>query len=145
MFKGISNAVEATSKEEQIHGMFGIDIINLVREENPQWFDGEMSERVEGLCMEAYESECKIVDWIMENGELDFLSKHTVKEFIKQRLNNSLESIGFNPLFNVDNESLKETDWFDNEVIATKHVDFFQKRSVNYNKRSTSITSKDLF
>src|SRR3989344_603588 len=28
LFKGISNAVEATSKEEQIHGMFGIDLIN---------------------------------------------------------------------------------------------------------------------
>lgn len=27
LFKGISNAVEATSKEEQIHGLFGIEII----------------------------------------------------------------------------------------------------------------------
>jgi len=35
MLKGISNVVEATSKEEQIHGNFGIDIINIIKSENP--------------------------------------------------------------------------------------------------------------
>ena len=40
MLKGISNVVEATSKEEQIHGDFGIDLIKIIRHENPQWFDG---------------------------------------------------------------------------------------------------------
>ena len=39
MLKGISNVVEATSKEEQIHGDFGIDLIKIVKEENPDWFD----------------------------------------------------------------------------------------------------------
>ena len=39
MLKGISNVVEATSKEEQIHGDFGIDLINIIKKENPQWFD----------------------------------------------------------------------------------------------------------
>ena len=31
MLKGISNVVEATSKEEQIHGDFGIDVINIIK------------------------------------------------------------------------------------------------------------------
>ena len=39
LFKGMSNAVEATSKEEQIHGLFGIDIINIIKKEHPEWFD----------------------------------------------------------------------------------------------------------
>ena len=30
MLKGISNVVEATSKEEQIHGDFGIDLIKIL-------------------------------------------------------------------------------------------------------------------
>lgn len=47
--------------------------------------------------------------------------------------------------FDVNEVLLAETDWFDNEVIATKHTDFFNKRSINYNKRSTSVTSADLF
>ena len=39
MLKGVSNVVEATSKEEQIHGDFGIDLIKIIKEENPDWFD----------------------------------------------------------------------------------------------------------
>ncbi len=38
MLKGISNVVEATSKEEQIHGDFGIDLIKILRDEHPEWF-----------------------------------------------------------------------------------------------------------
>lgn len=145
LFKGISNAVEATSKEEQIHGMFGIDIINIIRKEHPEWFDKDLTAKVQDLCREAFESESEIVDWIFEKGELDFLPKALVKEFIKNRLNNSLRSIGFDPVFTVDEKLVEQTDWFDTEVIATKHVDFFQKRSINYNKRSNSVTSADLF
>ena len=44
-----------------------------------------------------------------------------------------------------DNEELEKTDWFDDEIMSTKHWDFFVKRSVNYNKRAKSITSDDLF
>ena len=31
MLKGISNAVEATSKEENIHAEFGFDLVNLIK------------------------------------------------------------------------------------------------------------------
>lgn len=145
LFKGISNAVEATSKEEQIHGMFGIDVINIIKKEHPEWFDDECKEMIINACKDAYDAESNVVDWIYEDGELDFLPAANVKEFIKQRFNNSLAAIGLPRIFDVSEALLEETDWFDNEVIATKHVDFFQKRSINYNKRSASVTSDDLF
>lgn len=145
LFKGMSNAVEATSKEEQIHGLFGIDIINIIKKEKPERFDEKYYTKIKKHCLEAYEAESAIVDWIFELGELDFLPKAVIKEFIKNRFNNSLESIGMEPLFEVDESLVQQTDWFDDEVIATKHVDFFNKRSINYNKRAQSITSDDLF
>ena len=145
LFKGISNAIEATSKEEQIHGLFGIELINIIRKENPEWFDKKMRQVVEDSCRRAYESEEIVIDWIYEKGDLDFLPKKLVKEFVKNRLNNSLKSIGYDPLFEVDEDLVRQTDWFDDEIIATKHVDFFVKRSINYSKRTKSITSDDLF
>lgn len=145
LFKGISNAVEATSKEEQIHGLFGIDIINLVQQEHPEWFNEKRKESIIQSCREAYEAESKIVDWIFEKGELDFLPKNVVNEFIKNRLNNSLASIGLPRIFEVDEKLVEETEWFDDEVIATKHGDFFDKRSINYNKKGSSFTGDDLF
>lgn len=145
VLKGISNVVEATSKEEQIHGDFGIDLIKIIKEENPDWFDEDHNSLVQETCKEAFLSESKLIDWIFENGELDFLPKKLIKEFIKNRFNNSLESIGISKVFDVDQELLAETDWFDDEIIGTKHGDFFVKRSINYSKRTKSITSDDLF
>jgi ribonucleoside-diphosphate reductase beta chain len=145
MLKGISNVVEATSKEEQIHGNFGTDVINVIKAENPQWFSKETEDRVREVCLEAFESESDIIDWIFEAGELDFLPSAVVKEFVKDRFNKSLSSIGITPVFEVDDSLVQQSDWFDDEIIATKHGDFFVKRSVNYNKRSKSITSDDLF
>ncbi|WP_035335553.1 ribonucleotide-diphosphate reductase subunit beta [Dokdonia sp. PRO95] len=145
MLKGISNVVEATSKEEQIHGDFGIDIIKIIKAENPEWFDAEHSATVQEMCKEAFKAESNIVDWIFEAGELDFLPKALVNEFIKDRFNKSLTSIGIDPVFEVDQNLLKDAEWFDDEIIGTKHGDFFVKRSVNYTKRAQSITEDDLF
>ena len=80
--KGISNAVEATSKEEQIHGDFGIDIIKILQQENPDWFDEGYKRMIQDVCREAYEAESKIVDWIFEAGELEFLPKKVVEVVI---------------------------------------------------------------
>lgn len=145
IFKGISNVVEATSKEEQIHGLFGIEIINIIRAEHPTWFDDEHNNMVKKACLAAYEAEMEIVDWIFEQGEVDFLPKDVINEFIKNRFNNSLESIGLEKIFETNDKLLEQTDWFDDEIMSTKHGDFFVKRSVNYNKRSKAITSDDLF
>lgn len=145
LFKGISNAIEATSKEEQIHGLFGIEIINLIRSEHPEWFDDNFNNKITEACRQALDSELKVLDWILEAGELDFLKKEVIVEFIKNRLNNSLVSIGLKKIFPVNEKLLEQTEWFDEEVITTKHGDFFVKRSINYNKRSQSITGDDLF
>lgn len=145
MFKGISNAIEATSKEEQIHGLFGIELINIIKDENPDWFDAHMAQDVYDACRHSFEAEAKVIDWIYEAGDLDFMPKKTVKEFVKNRLNNSLESVGYERIFQVDEQAVMDTDWFDDEVVATKHVDFLNKRSINYTKRSSSITGDDLF
>ncbi|KAA9007235.1 ribonucleoside-diphosphate reductase [Paenibacillus spiritus] len=145
IFKGMSNVIEATSKEEQVHGLFGIELINIIRKEHPEWFDKQLESAVYQACLEAYESEGQVIDWIYEAGELSFLPKEIVKEFVKDRLNNSLKSIGYEPVFDVNEKSLEETDWFNAEIVASKHVDFFTKRSVNYTKRSRSISASDLF
>ncbi len=145
MLKGISNVVEATSKEEQIHGDFGIDLIKIIKNENPEWFDIIYENRIQDMCKNAFEAESAIIDWIFEKGELDFLPKSQIKEFIKDRFNRSLNSIGVNKVFETNDSLLQETEWFNDEIIGTKHGDFFVKRSINYSKRTQSITGHDLF
>lgn len=145
VLKGISNVVEATSKEEDIHGNFGVEIINIIKKEHPDWFDDKFEELIYSACQKAYEAECDILDWIYEKGELPFLRKQIVKEFIKNRFNNSLEKIGLKPHFSINIELLEPTLWFDVEIKSTKEGDFFYKKQIDYNKKSKSITDDDLF
>ncbi len=145
IFKGTSNAVEATSKEEQIHGLFGIELINIIKQENPEWFDEGYIKSITDFCKEFYQIEENLIDWILEKGDLEFLSKYTIKEFIKNRINNDLEMVGFPKIFEVDEKAIKETNWFEEEVITTKHTDFFFKKSINYSRRQFSITPDDIF
>jgi ribonucleoside-diphosphate reductase beta chain len=145
MLKGISNAVEATSKEENIHAEFGFDLVNLIKKENPTWWSPELIEDIIEATKDAYEAESEIVNWIFEMGDLDFLTKDQTLEFIKHRFNISLNSIGIEDIFDVNQKLLESTEWFDDEIIGTKHGDFFVKRSINYNKKNVSITGDDLF
>ena len=145
LFKGISNVVEATSKEEEIHGNFGAEIINIIKKENPEWFDKEFEDLIYSACMKAYIAECDILEWIFEKGELKFLSKETIQNFIRNRFNNSLGKIGMKSIFPVDEKLLKSTKWFDIEITATKEGDFFYKKQIDYNKKSKAITEDDLF
>jgi ribonucleoside-diphosphate reductase beta chain len=145
VLKGISNAVEATSKEEDVHARFGFDLVNIIKSENPDWFDKDTTSTINSLAREAYKAEASIVDWIYGEEDLDFLPKETVKEFLKQRFNQSLVAIGQKPLYTVDPKAIEDTQWFIEETLSTKNVDFFVKRSTAYSKKSKAFTSDDLF
>jgi len=145
VLKGVSNAVEATSKEEKIHAEFGFDLVNLIKQENPDWWSEELIEDLVDAAIDAYDAEEAVVEWIFENGDLDFLTKEQTLEFIKDRFNKSLNSIGIENVFKVNEKVIESTEWFDDEILTTKHTDFFHKRSINYSKKQKSITSDDLF
>src|SRR5699024_8634834 len=57
IFKGITNVIDATYKEEQIQGLFGFDVVRVIREEETEWFDEGMKQAVIESCKRAYESE----------------------------------------------------------------------------------------
>ena len=145
MLKGISNAVEATSKEEDIHARFGFELVNIIKKENPDWWNSETIDMIITKVNEAWEAESAIVDWIYGDADLDFLPKETVKEFIKDRFNQSMRAIGLENIFEVNKEVLKEVAWFVEETLSTKNIDFFVKRSTAYAKKVKSFTEDDLF
>lgn len=143
--KTIDNVIQATRAEEVIHAQFGIHIINIVKKEFPEWFDETFYEKIYRACKKAFDAESKIIDWIFEKGELEFIKKDVIKEFIKDRFNQSVIEIGGEKVFEVDDEKLVEVKWFDEETFSESSVDFFHKRPTAYSKNVQSITEEDLF
>lgn len=145
VLKDIDNVIQATQKEEVLHALLGVYIINEIKREYPEWFNEEFYTKIYKASKKAYESEEKILDWIFEQGELDFISIESFKEFIKYRFNESVEMIGGEKVFEINDELLKPLNWFIEEIYAETQTDFFNKRPVTYSKKTQSITSKDLF
>lgn len=145
LFKGIDNVIQATQKEETIHALLGAWIINKVKEQYPKWFNEDFYATIEKACKKAYNAEMKIIDWIFENKELDFLSIQVIDEFIKDRFNSSLEMIGAKPIFETNKDLLKLTEWFNVENLSETHTDFFWKTPTNYLKKAQAITENDIF
>lgn len=145
-FTGIGNAVQSTSAEEAVHAAFGAELVNILREEHPEWFDEDLEKRVHENCLTSFESEKEIINWIFEKGSLDFITKTEVIEFIKDRYNRSMDDIGMSRVFNdVDDKVLEKFSWFDLQINTTTHADFFARRSVNYTKSTQSYDEDSLF
>jgi len=145
LLKDIDNVVQATQKEELIHAMLGVYLVKEIKKEFPEWFDEDFYAKIYRAAKKAYDAESKIIDWIFEKGELPFLPKTLLQEFIKDRLNKSLKDIGGEEVFEVDHSYLKDLEWFQEEIYLQVNSDFFYKKPVSYSKKIKPITAGDLF
>jgi ribonucleoside-diphosphate reductase beta chain len=145
VMKNISNIIAWTSVDEQIHANAGIFIINKVKEEHPDFFDESTIQQIRDIVSDSIEVEAEILDWIFEQGEIDQISKENLINFMKFRVDDSLNQIGLPSIYFVSEYDLEAMTWFEEEVFANTLDDFFAKRPVEYTKHDKSISANDLF
>ena len=145
VLKDTDQQVKYTRNEENIHAMVGAQIINTIRGEYPELFDEEFRDRIISEAKEAYEAESKIIDWIVNGAEEDLLSAPILKEFVKNRINESFGLIGFKKAFSIDEELISKTKWFDESLYGNTASDFFYSTPVEYSKDNKSFDENDLF
>lgn len=145
VLKDTDQQVKYTRNEENIHALVGIKLINTIREEYPELFDQDLIDKVTHEAQEAFEAESKIVDWMVNGIQEEGLSAATLKEFIKNRINESLVQIKFPKVFKVEKEIIATTMWFEEELLGNNMTDFFHSRPVEYSKKSQSFSEDDLF
>jgi len=121
VLKDTDQQVKYTRNEENIHAMVGAQIINTIRGEYPELFDEEFRDRIIGL------------------------SAVILKEFVKNRINESLKMIGFPAAFEIDKNLISSTIWFSEELLGNNMVDFFHSRPTEYSKKNQSFSEEDLF
>jgi len=145
LLKDTAQQVAYTAKEETLHGLAGVKIVNTIRQELPELFDAELEERIIHEAKESYDAESKIIDWMIGDYKDSRISADILKGYVQKRLNDSLEMIGFKKIFNVSQEIIDLTMWMDEDVMGNTMTDFFHKRPVEYSKKTQSITFDDLF
>ncbi len=145
VLKDTAQQVAYTKNEELIHALAGMKIIQTIRSEYPKMFDDELTEKVRHEAKEAFKAESKIIDWMLGDYEGKSLSRPILKEYVKNRINESLVHIGFEKIFDIDEELIIQTQWMNEEVLGNAMTDFFHQRPVEYTKEHKNLTPDDLF
>lgn len=145
LLKDTNKQVEYTSREENLHAIIGMKIVNVIRKEHPELFDEELERKILHEASEAIKYEMQIIEWIVNGYKSENLNSEVLKEFIKNRMNESLREIGFEMIFDIDKEIMRKTKWFEEQVLGNNAQDFFHARPVEYSRSAKSFAVEDLF
>ena len=131
--KTISALQETTAIEEVTHYSFGIDLVNIIKEEHPTMWDEYMVELVTDNIKVAYQSELNLIDWFFENGTPEHLTKEEVINFLNYNFNVISKDLGLDLTFEVSEELYRErNEWFTVKVFTTSEPDFFDSTVASY-------------
>lgn len=145
VLKDVDQQVKYTRNEEALHALAGIRIISDIRKEHPELFDEELEQRITHEAQEAFKAESKIIDWMVNGYNEENLNAPLLKELIKQRLNTSLEQIGFKSIFEISEDTNEKILWFNEDLLGNGMTDFFSSRPIEYSKNSQSFDEDSLF
>lgn len=145
VLKDVANVVQYTSKEENLHAEGGIALLLEIKKENPELFDQEFIDKIKEEVLEAFKSESNLIDWILGEYYNEFLSAEILKTYVKRRLNECLDKMGMDVVFEIDENLNKKTAWMDEEVYASALTDFFHKKPIDYSKKMKVYNEEELF
>ena len=123
--KTISSLQQSTANEENVHYKFGIDIINIIKEEYPQLWEDYLIDLISKNLNVAYSTELRLIDWFFENGVPDHLTKEEVINFLNYNFSIIAKDLELDSQFNYDKKLFEEkNEWFIIKLKSTE-PDFF--------------------
>ena len=134
LMKGTGQIVEWSVRDESLHSKAGCWLFRTMLEEMPELNEG-MEKQIYEACDLSVKLEFDFIDKAFEMGEIEGLNKGQLKNFIKERANQKLIELGYNPLYNdIDPNLLKQMEWFGHLTSGKTHQDFFAGRVTDYSK-----------
>jgi ribonucleoside-diphosphate reductase beta chain len=135
LMKGTGQIVEWSVRDESLHSKAGCWLFRTLMQENPELDNPMMTIDIYEACEISVGLEFDFIDKAFEMGEIEGLNKDQLKNFIKERANQKLIELGYNPLYNdIDPNLLKQMEWFGHLTSGKTHQDFFAGRVTDYSK-----------
>lgn len=139
LLKGVGQIISFSIADEQLHSEAGCELFRIIVEENPELFNDEMKKGIYDAARLTIELEDAFLENAFSVGDIEGLSLHDMKQFIRHRANMKLKELGLKKNWkNIDQEALKRMSWFD--VLSNSnlsHQDFFSGRVSTYSKTNS--------
>lgn len=124
---GIGEQFQYILRDETIHLNFGIDLINSIKEENPELWTAEFQQHIVSLIKEAVELEIQYAQDCLPRGILG-LTAPMFREYVQYIADRRLERIGLKPLY----KSKNPFPWMSETIDLQKEKNFFETRVTEY-------------
>ena len=142
--KGIGQQMKWSVRDESLHSKMGCQLFRHMCEEYPELLD-QCKDSIEEAAKLIVELELKYIDKMFEMGDLENLKADDLKEFIKSRTNSKLKELGYDGIFDFDEEKAGNLDWFYHLTGGQTHTDFFAIRPTDYSKANEGEDWDDIF
>ena len=124
---GIGEQFQYILRDETIHLNFGIDLINTIKEENPELWTPEFQTHIVNLIKEAVELEIQYAQDCLPRGILG-LTAPMFREYVQYIADRRLERIGLKPIY----KSKNPFPWMSETIDLQKEKNFFETRVTEY-------------
>lgn len=134
--KGMGQIISWSINDEQLHSQAGCMLFNQLVKENTEIWTDELKKELYEAARLTIELEDNYIDKAFELGDVQGLTKHQMKQFIRHRCNQKLQEIGLKSNWkNIDKAAVDEMQWFNVLSQGTQLHDFFAgKDGAGYSK-----------
>ena len=147
LLKGIGQQMKWSVRDESLHSKMGCQLFRHMCKENPNLLE-DCRDDVITAAKTMLESEEKYIDKMFELGDIENLRAYDLKQFIRKRLNEKLQELGYFDLgeyFAFDENASENLDWFYHLTGGHTHTDFFAVRPTDYSKANEGEDFEDIW
>ena len=144
LLKGIGQQMKWSVRDESLHSKMGCKLFRHMCEEVYNLKEDAQESIYEAANL-MHDAEMKYIDKMFEMGDIENLKSYDLKQFIKKRLNEKLEELGYKAIFDYDEEAAKNLDWFYHLTGGHTHTDFFAIRPTDYSKANEGEDFEDIW
>ena len=147
MLKGIGQQMKWSVRDESLHSKMGCQLFRHMCEEDSSLLE-ECREDIIEAAKAMLDAEEKYIDKMFELGDIENLKAYDLKQFIRKRLNEKLQELGYFDLgqyFAFNQDGAKNLDWFYHLTGGHTHTDFFAVRPTDYSKANEGEDFEDIW
>ena len=147
LLKGIGQQMKWSVRDESLHSKMGCQLFRHMCQEDPKLLE-DCKKDVIDAAEAMLKAEERYIDKMFEQGDIENLKANDLKQFIRKRLNEKINELGYTNIreyFKYDDKAASRLDWFYHLTGGHTHTDFFAVRPTDYSKANEGEDFEDIW
>jgi len=124
---GTAEQFQYIMRDESMHMNFGIDMINAIKQENPELWTPDFQAKIIQMVKDGVELEIQYGEDVIPDGILG-LNKEGIREYVQHIADRRVERLGLRPIYGSPNPY----PWMSEAIDLGKEKNFFETRVTEY-------------